>query len=48
MSSQHIRNAIALLLILTLANIVASFATLYAIHTIRDVEHATAIAALKL
>jgi hypothetical protein len=38
MSTQHIRNTIALLLILTLANLGASFATLYAAHTLRDME----------
>ena len=43
MSIHHIRNAIAVLLILTLCNIVASFATLYAIHIIRDVDRTAAI-----
>ena len=38
MSSQHIRNTIALLLILTLANLGASFAALYAVYTLRDME----------
>jgi hypothetical protein len=36
MAANHIRNTIALLLILTLANLGASFATLYAAHVIRE------------
>lgn len=42
MAANHIRNAIALLFILTAANIGASFATLYAVHVIRD--HPTQVA----
>jgi hypothetical protein len=38
MSTQHIRNTIAILLILTLANLGASFAVLYAVHVVRDIE----------
>jgi hypothetical protein len=41
MSTQHIRNTIALLLILTLANLGASFAALYAAHIVRDAAKTT-------
>lgn len=40
MSTNHIRNTIAILLILTLANLGASFATLYALHAVRDASPA--------
>lgn len=36
MSANIIRNAVTLLLILTLANLAASFAALYAVRTMRD------------
>lgn len=36
MSANIIRNAVALLLVLTAANLAASFAALYAVKTIRD------------
>lgn len=36
MSALNIRNAIALLLVLTAANLAASFAALYAVRMIRD------------
>jgi len=36
MAANHIRNIITLLMILTLANLAASFAALRAVHAVRD------------